>query len=557
MKLTEKKKAPKKSSIKTSGYSEASTETQDSQLAALYESSLADVQEGSIVKGIVVEIFNRQAIVDIGFKSEGILDIDEFPNPEEIVVGGEVEVLFEHYDDENGIVMLSKRKADRLKCWNDIVATSGEGSIVEGKVFKKVRGGFMVDIGMEAFLPASLVALKPTKNLDQFLGQKLKFKIVKLNHRRKNIVLSRKDFMEEEQSSQRTKILGEMAEGKVLKGRVKNITDFGVFIDLGGVDGLLHITDMSWGRVAHPSELVSLGQELELTVVGYDKETQRISLGLKQLTSNPWQTIEGKYKVGTRVRGKVVNILPYGAFVELEKGIEGLVHVSELSWTKRITHPSEVLNMGDEVEAVVLNIDATGKKIALGIKQIEADPWKDVNDRYKVGQMIEGLIRNVTDYGAFIELEPGIGGLIHISDMSWTKKINHPTEVVNKGDKVKAKILSIDADQKKISLGIKQLAKDPWLEVGEKLPANQIVEGRVTKVTNFGVFIEVMNEIEGLLHISEIPEDVATLEERFRPGDEIQVAVLRVDPPARKIALSLKGVLVGSGRPQVKNEESE
>ncbi|MBI4431799.1 MAG: 30S ribosomal protein S1 [Candidatus Omnitrophica bacterium] len=555
MKFIEKKKTPKKPA--KSSTSEIPADSQENQLAALYESSLADVQENSIVQGVVVEIKKRQAIVDIGYKSEGILDIDEFPEPEKIRVGSEVEVLFESYDDEQGIVILSKRKADRLKCWNDIVATSGEGSIVEGKIFKKVRGGFMVDIGMEAFLPASLVALKPTKNLDQFLGQTLKFKIVKLNHRRRNIVLSRKDFLEQEQQSQRSKILGEMTEGKVLKGRVKNITDFGVFIDLGGVDGLLHITDMSWGRVAHPSELVSLGQELELTVVGYDKETQRISLGLKQLTSNPWQTVESKYKTGSRIRGKVVNILPYGAFVELEKGIEGLVHVSELSWTKRIAHPSEVLNVGDEVEAVILNVDVAGKKIALGIKQIEADPWKDVHERYKVGQTIEGVIRNVTDYGAFIELEPGIGGLIHISDMSWTKKINHPTEVVNKGDQVKLKILSIDAEQKKISLGIKQLAKDPWLEVTEKLPVNQIVEGRVTKVTNFGVFVEVLNDIEGLLHISEIPEDVATLEERFRPGDEVRVMVLRVDPPARKIALSLKGVLVGSGRPQVKNEEDE
>ncbi len=507
---------------------------------ALYEDTFKNFAEGEIISGEVVALSNKEVLVDIGYKSEGVLKLDEFTDPHTVEIGMKIDVLLENQEDDEGMVVVSKRKADKVKCWNDILSKMEEGDVVEGRIFRKVRGGFMVDVGMEAFLPASLVALKPTKNLDQFLGQGGQFKIVKINSKRKNVVLSRKDFLEGEKQEARSKMLGEIEEGQIVKGRVKNITDFGAFIDLGGIDGLLHITDISWGRISHPSEIVSLNQELDLKVIGFDKVKERISLGLKQCQASPWDGVSDKFPINERVKGKVVNILPYGAFIEIEKGIEGLVHISELSWTKRITHPSEILKIGDEVEAIILSCDKESRKIALGIKQIEQNPWSEANDKYKEGETIEGEVRNLTDYGAFVELEPGIGGLVHISDMSWVKKINHPSEFVNKGDKVKAKILSVDIGERKISLGVKQLEEDPWPSIPEEIKEGVVIKGKVSKVINFGVFLELVGGFEGLLHISKIPESQSkNLEDSFKVDQEIEVNILTVDVEGRKIALGL------------------
>jgi small subunit ribosomal protein S1 len=439
------------------------------------------------------------------------------------------------------MVVISKRKADKFLCWDKLMDTKSEGSVVEGKIFKKVRGGFMVDIGMEAFLPASLVALKQTKNLDQFLGQQSQFKIVKINPKRKNIVVSRKDFLEEEKDARRATLLDSIQEGQTVKGRVKNITDFGVFIDLGGLDGLLHITDMSWGRINHPSEVVKIGDEITVEVIGFDRDNERVSLGLKQLQENPWNSIGDKYQVGNRVRGKVVNILPYGVFVELEKGIEGLVHISELSWTKRINHPSEVLKLGDEVEALVLSADKDAKKISLGVKQMEKDPWLEIEGRYPAGSEVEGTIKGFADYGAFVEIEEGIGGLIHVSDISWLKKSPQPSDFFKKGQIVRSKVLTVDTQSKKIALGVKQLSDDPWVEITRDLSAGTAVRGKVAKVVGFGVFVELDCGLEGLLHISEIPDSKAEgLEAHFKVGEALDVTILQVDDDNRKISFSLK-----------------
>ncbi|MBI4972161.1 MAG: 30S ribosomal protein S1 [Candidatus Omnitrophica bacterium] len=507
---------------------------------SIYDVTFRSFQEGEIVSGVIVSVNQKEALVDFGYKSEGILKLDEFTDPSQVQMGMKIDVLLEAQEDDEGMVIVSKRKADRVKCWNDLLSNMKEGDVVEGRIFKKVRGGFMVDVGMEAFLPASLVALKPTKNLDQFLGQVSKFKIVKINSKRKNVVLSRKDFLETERSEARTKMLGQIQVGQVVKGRVKNITDFGAFIDLGGVDGLLHITDMSWGRIAHPSEVVTLNQELELSVIGFDPDNHKISLGLKQRQPSPWDKVEKNFPINARIRGKVVNILPYGAFVEIEKGIEGLVHISELSWTKRVAHPSEMLKIGDEVECMVLSCDKDSRKIALGIKQIESNPWLDVDQKFKTGDIVEGKVRNLTDYGAFVELEPGIGGLVHVSDMSWFKKINNPSEFLKKGDTCRVKVLSIDAKERKISLGIKQLFDDPWQELPSDLGVGAIVNGKVTKVVNFGLFVELPGGFEGLVHVSKVGESQSkNLEETFKVGQELEVSILKVDEESRKIALTL------------------
>ncbi|MBN1493218.1 MAG: 30S ribosomal protein S1 [Candidatus Omnitrophica bacterium] len=517
-------------------------EIKDLDLAALYNESFKKYDEGQVVDGRIVAIREKEVLVDIGYKSEGVVPLQEFSDPSALNVGDVVPVLFENAEDESGMIVISKRKADRIRCWDDIISNYQEGSEINGKIFKKVRGGFMVDIGMEAFLPASLVDIKPTRNLDQFLGLSTNFKIAKINYKRKNIVLSRKACLEEEKKEARTKILEGIKEGQILQGKVKNITDFGGFIDLGGVDGLLHITDMSWGRVSHPSEIVSLGQDIEVMVIGYDEKTQRVSLGLKQKEANPWEQADSKYPVNAKVKGKVVNILPYGAFIELEKGIEGLVHISELSWTKRITHPSEMLSIGDEVEAIILSIDKDAKKIALGLKQTEVNPWLIVEEKYAVGSDVQGTVRNITDYGAFVELEPGIDGLIHISDISWVKKINHPREVFKKSEKITARILSVDKNNRKISLGIKQLTNDPWQELSKSLTPGEVVQGTVTKVVNFGVFVDIKNNLEGLIHVSEIPENkTGSLDQHFKAGAALNVMILKVDVDSRKIALTLKG----------------
>ncbi len=519
-----------------------------SQFSELYEKTIQNFQEGDVVKGHIVALRGREVIVDIGYKAEGILDRDEFMEPSEVQLGAEIDVLFESFDDEHGVVVLSKRKADRQRTWNDVLSTAEEGSIVDGRIFKKVRGGFMVDIGMEAFLPASLVDIKPVRNQDQFLGTSSKFMIVKINHKRKNVVVSRKDFLEREKTEARTKKISTLTVGQTLKGRVKNITDFGAFLDLGDLDGLLHITDMSWGRIAHPSEMVKMGDELDVVVISIDQTGSKVSLGLKQKTQNPWGNVDDRYSIGSQAKGKVVNILPYGVFVELEPGIEGLVHISELSWTKRIQHPSEILKAGDEVEVVILNLDKENKKISLGVKQAQDNPWSNASSKYRVGDRVSGTVRNLTDYGAFIELEPGIDGLVHISDISWTHRVNRPSDVLKKGDKADVMILSVDSEAQKISLGMKQLTDDPWEDLTKALPAGTQMQGKVTRIVNFGLFIELENGLEGLAHVSEIPNTTAAdLEKNFTIGDKVSVQILTVDNEARKIALSCKGEAVSSG----------
>ncbi|MCB9800074.1 MAG: 30S ribosomal protein S1 [Candidatus Omnitrophica bacterium] len=514
-----------------------------SQFEELYEQTLHDIKEGEVIKGTILDVRGRDVIVDIRYKAEGVLDIDEFSDPTEAQIGKEVNVLFEGFNDDEGVVMVSKRKADRQRTWNDLLSNAQEGSLVDGKIFKKVRGGFMVDIGMEAFLPASLVDLKPTRNLDQFIGVASKFVIVKINHKRKNVVVSRKDYLEKQRESARATKLESLAVNDVVKGRVKNITDFGAFIDLGDLDGLLHITDMSWGRISHPSELLKIGDEVDVMVIAIDNEREKVSLGLKQKSSDPWLKAEDKYSVGHQVSGKVVNLLPYGAFVELEPGVEGLVHISELSWTKRVSHPSELLQTGDQVDVVILNLDKSAKKISLGMKQIQDNPWKQVEQKYQVGSRVKGIVRNLTDYGAFIEIEPGIDGLVHISDMSWIHKITKPSEVLKKGDEVEVMVLSIDASEQKISLGVKQLSEDPWENLTKELYAGTQMQGKITRIVNFGLFVQLENGLEGLIHVSEIPETNAVdLESQYQAGNDLTVSVLSIDHEARKIALTLKGV---------------
>ena len=522
---------------------EASSQKDPASFAELYQQTLSNrsFAEGEIVKGKVISINRNEAMVDINYKSEGLLYLDEFPDPSSVKVGDEVEVFFEKLDDDQGMAILSKRKADRQKCWDQLTDNASEGAVVQGRIFKKVRGGFMVDIGMEAFLPASLLDVRPVKNMDQFLGQVSSFVIVKINHKRKNIVVSRKDFLERQKEETRSRVVKNLSVGQIVKGRVKNITDFGAFIDLGGADGLLHITDISWGRVQHPSAVLNLGDSLDVMVIAVDKESEKISLGLKQTTKSPWEHVNQKYVVNSKVKGRVTNILPYGAFVELEEGVEGLIHISELSWTKRVSHPSELLTVGQEVEAVILNIDSEARKISLGLKQTGNSPWEHLGERYHAGDVIEGTVRNITDYGIFVELDPGIDGLIHISDISWLKKINHPGEIAKKGEKLKAKILSLDPANEKISMGLKQLTDDPWSELTKSLTSGSRVKGRITKIVNFGLFAELENGLEGLIHNSEIPKERAGgLETPFRVGETVDAVILNVDHENRKIALSLK-----------------
>lgn len=511
-------------------------------MSSIYDETFKDVKEGEIVKGRVIGVTAKEIQVDIGYKSEGVISAEEFYDPKSIKIGDEIEVLIEFKENDEGMVVLSKRKAERMQVWDKIVSERKEGDLVSGRVVKKVKGGLTVDIGVEAFLPASQVFLKGFGNLNQLLGQVLNFVIVKINKPRKNIVVSRKDAILRERDVAKTKIMDDLKAGQLVPGTVKNITDFGAFINIGpSVDGLLHITDMSWGRISHPSEMLAVGDKIEVMLLAVDKATGKVSLGLKQKTPNPWEQVEGKYPVGSRVKGKIVNLVPYGAFMELEKGIEGLVHISEFSWTKRIGHPSEVLAIGDMVEAVVLGIDRGSQKIALGIKQTEMNPWLEVASKYPIGTQVKGKVRSFIDYGAFIELEEGIDGLLHNSDISWTRKINHPSEVLKKGQKIDGVVLSVDADNRKLSLGMKQLVVDPWAEFSAKFQPGTVAEGTITKITNFGLFIELTADLEGLAHISELPiEQNAKLEDLFKVGDKVSVKVLRVDDAERRIALSLK-----------------
>ena len=512
------------------------------ELAELIDSKFRELREGSIVTGTIQEIRPQVVLVDIGYKSEGAISISEFED-EEIEVGDQIEVLLERLENDEGIVVLSKEKAAHKQNWDKIVGVYRDGGLVKGKVKSVVKGGLMVNVGVEAFLPGSQVDIIPPRDLNEYVGKVYEFKIVKVNDDRKNIVLSRREVIEAERADQRQRFLETVKEGDKVEGIVKNITDFGAFVDLRGMDGLLHITDMSWGRVNHPSEMLHIGQSLEVVILEVDREKERVSLGLKQMTDNPWADIERKYPINSHVKGRVTKLLPYGAFVELEKGVEGLVHVSELSWVKRITRPSDVLKLDQEIEAVVLSISVKEQKISLGVRQLEDNPWADIESRFPIGTVIKGQVRNLTPYGAFVGLEEGIDGMIHVSDMSWTRKINHPSEVLKKGDEVEAIVLEIKKEDQRVSLGIKQLESDPWESINDRFKVGDMVSGQVAKIASFGAFVNLDGDIDGLIHISQLSEDhVERVKDVIKVGDEITARVIKVDSIERRIGLSIKAV---------------
>ena len=534
------------------------------------EGSIALMSSGQILRGRIVEITKDFVVVDVGLKSEGLVPINEFSDSNELLLGNEIEVYLDQTEGEDGQIVLSREKARRQRQWEYIVNYCKEGSIVKGKVIRKVKGGLMVDIGMEAFLPGSQIDNKRIKNLDEFLGQSYDFKILKINTDRKNIVVSRRELLEEERISRKAELLENIHQGDICNGVVKNITDFGVFLDLDGIDGLLHITDMTWKRIKHPSEMVSLGQELEVIILHVDKDKGRVALGMKQKENNPWEEIESRYPPGTRVRGKIVNLVPYGAFIEIEPGIEGLIHVSEMSWTKNVTDPNEIVNKGDEVEAVVLSVQKEEGKISLGLKQTDKNPWDEVEKKYPIGSGVTAEIRNLTNYGAFVELEPGIDGLIHISDLSWIKKVSHPSEVLKKGDKVEAVVLSVDKESKKITLGVKQLSNNPWESIEKTMPVGSLVKGIVSKITAFGAFVELPNGIEALVHVTELSDQpFGKVEDVVNKGEEVTAKVIKLDPEHKKIALSIKeylidknqcnrdDIVVGNVKPRKKSKEKQ
>lgn len=504
-------------------------------------SHLDNLKSGSIIKGIITEIRQSDVIVDIGGKSEGTIPTHEFIEPEELQIGSEIEVFLEKLEDREGNPVLSYDKAQQKKNWETILLKCQEGVIVAGRVKAKVKGGLIVGIGVDAFLPASQIDVQPPKNLDQYVGQTYDFKVLKINTERKNIVLSRRELIEEQRQQKKRDLLSSLQPGTVRRGVVKNITDYGAFVDLDGLDALLHITDMSWGRISHPSEVLKVGEEINVMVIEVDRERERVSLGLKQTSNNPWEGIERKYPVGSQVHGKVVNLVPYGAFVELEDGVEGLVHVSELSWTKRITKPAEVLKVGQELDAIVLSINKDELKISLGVRQLQQNPWSMVRHNYPVGARVRGKVRNFTTYGAFIELEEGIDGMIHVSDMSWTRKISHPNEVLKKGDEVDAIVLDVDSDNQRISLGVKQLQKDPWQEIERYYKIGDVVNGKITKLTNYGAFVQLQHDIDGLVHVSQINEEhVAKIKDVLKVGQEVSARVVKIDRNERRIGLSIK-----------------
>ena len=512
------------------------------ELAELIDSKFRELREGSIVTGTIQEIRPQVVLVDIGYKSEGAISISEFED-EEIEVGDQIDVLLERLENDEGIVVLSKEKAAHKQNWDKIVGVYRDGGLVKGKVKSVVKGGLMVNVGVEAFLPGSQVDIIPPRDLNEYVGKVYEFKIVKVNDDRKNIVLSRREVIEAERADQRQRFLETVKEGDKVEGLVKNITDFGAFVDLRGMDGLLHITDMSWGRVNHPSEMLHIGQSLEVVILEVDRDKERVSLGLKQMTDNPWADIERKYPINSHVKGRVTKLLPYGAFVELEKGVEGLVHVSELSWVKRITRPSDVLKLDQEIEAVVLSISVKEQKISLGVRQLEDNPWADIESRFPIGTVIKGQVRNLTPYGAFVGLEEGIDGMIHVSDMSWTRKINHPSEVLKKGDEVEAIVLEIKKEDQRVSLGIKQLESDPWESINDRFKVGDMVTGQVAKIASFGAFVNLNGDIDGLIHISQLSEDhVERVKDVIKVGDEITARVIKVDSIERRIGLSIKAV---------------
>ncbi len=513
-----------------------------SAMEALYAESFRNIEEGTIVEGRIVAIGKDKIIVDIGYKSEGLIPLDQFP-PDELKalkVNDRLQVYIENTEDAEGNLILSKEKADKMKIWEDLEKIFKDEKSVEGRILSKIKGGMMVDIGVKAFLPGSQIDLHPVRDLDGLIGKVFPMKIIKINHRRGNVVVSRRVLLEETRDRNRQTTLANLKEGQLIQGMVKNITDYGAFIDLGGIDGLLHITDMSWGRVGHPSEMFSIGDRVEVTVLKYDRETGRISLGLKQKSADPWTNVGNKYPIGTRVKGKVVSLTDYGAFVELEPGVEGLVHVSEMSWTHEVRHPSKVVSIGDQVEAAVLNVDPANRKISLGMKQTAPNPWDVVETKYPAGTRIEGKIKSLTDFGAFVGLDEGIDGLIHVSDMSWVKHIKHPSELFKKGQKVEAVVLRIDKEKERLSLGYKQLSRDPWDdEIPSRIRVGSTIVGKVSKIADFGVFVELEGGVEGLIHVSEARmEPPARLEDTFKLQEEVTAMVIKVDREERKIALS-------------------
>lgn len=512
------------------------------ELSDLIDSKFREFREGSIVNGTILDIRPQVVLVDIGYKSEGAIPVGEFED-EEIEIGDEIEVLLERLENDEGIVVLSKEKAAHKQNWEKIVAVYREGGLVKGKVKSVVKGGLMVNVGVEAFLPGSQVDIIPPKDLNEYVGKVFEFKIVKVNDERKNIVLSRREVIEAERSEQRQRFLQTVNVSDKVEGLVKNITDFGAFVDLKGMDGLLHITDMSWGRINHPSEMLHIGQLLEVVILEVDREKERVSLGLKQMSDNPWADIERKYPTGQHVSGKVTKLLPYGAFVELEKGVEGLVHVSELSWVKRITRPSDVLKLDQEIEAVVLGISKEEQKISLGVRQLDSNPWEEIEARFPIGTRISGQVRNLTPYGAFVGLEEGIDGMIHVSDMSWTRKINHPSEVLKKNDEVEAIVLNIDKENQRVSLGVKQLESDPWESIDDRFKVGDLVKGTVAKIASFGAFVNLEGDIDGLIHISQLSEEhVERVKDVIKVNEEIEARVIKVDKIERRIGLSIKAV---------------
>ena len=524
---------------------EAVSPQEYAQLLDLYDNSFRHIAEGEVVKGTVLKVTETEVVVDVGFKSEGIIALDEFldENRQVIVQPGDVvDVLLERTEDREGYVVLSREKAEKMKIWDEVEKAYSEKKVVVGRVIERIKGGLAVDIGVRAFLPGSQIDVRPVRNLDALKGQDLRMRVIKVNKKRGNIVLSRKVLLEEENAEKKKHTLETLAEGKVLRGVVKNITDYGAFIDLGGIDGLLHITDMSWGRVGHPSEAIKVNDEIDVIVLKYDPATERVSLGHKQLVADPWSAVAERYPVGMRVSGKVVSLTDYGAFIELEPGVEGLIHVSEMSWSKRVKHPSKILNVGDSVDALVLGVDATARRISLGLKQVEQNPWHDLAEKYPVGTRIKGKVRNLTEFGAFVEVEEDIDGLIHISDMSWSKRIKHPSEVLKKGDVVDAMVLNIDAENQRLSLGLKQLATDIWDDFFSRRHAGDTIEGKVVRMTNFGAFVELDEGIEGLIHVSEFDDAHGQEKVELVVGETYQMKIIKLSPAERKIGLSIRAL---------------
>jgi small subunit ribosomal protein S1 len=506
----------------------------------IYERTFTNIAEGEVVKGRILQITGSEVLVDVGYKSEGIIPRHEFGDTP-LKAGDLVDVYLEKTEDTEGLIVLSKEKADKIKIWDQINHAYENDEILEGRVVERIKGGLTVDIGVKAFLPGSQIDLRPVRDLEKLLGENLRVKVIKLNKKRGNIVLSRRVILEQEREEKKKETLDRLREGAVLTGVVKNITEYGAFIDLGGIDGLLHITDMSWGRINHPSEMFNIGQDVEVMVLKFDPETEKVSLGLKQKSEDPWERAAQKYPISSKVRGKVISLTDYGAFVELEQGIEGLIHISEMSWTGRVKHPSKIVSIGQEIEVMVLNIDVEQKRISLGLKQTEPNPWFVVQERYPVGSIVKGKVRNFTNFGAFVELEEGIDGLIHISDMSWTSRVKHPSEIFKKGQEVEAVLLDIDPEAERLSLGLKQLSPDPWDEVSRRFYEGQVVEGEIVRLSEFGAFVRLMDGIEGLIHISELDEShVEKPEDVVQIGQNVKMKIIKIDIPERKISLSIR-----------------